>query len=67
MNMWRYRIRIAGGIFAAGVVVFAVVRVVVQEVVGDKARLANGDFGVLALIWRQARHTAPSYSVDAQP
>jgi hypothetical protein len=70
MNMWRlrcYRIRIAGGIFAAGVVVFVVARVVVQEVVGDKARLANGDFGVLALTWKRmlARHTAPSYSVDA--
>jgi len=71
MNMWRlrcYRIRIAGGIFAAGVVVFAVVRVVVvQEVGGDKARLANGDLGVLALTWRRmlARHRAPSYSVDA--
>jgi hypothetical protein len=71
MNMWRlcyYRIRTAGGIFAAGVVVFAVVRAVVgQEVVGDKARLANDDFGVLALTWMRvlARHRAPSYSVDA--
>jgi hypothetical protein len=71
MNMWRlrcYRIRIAGGIFAAGVVVFASVRVVVvQEVVGHRARLANGDSEVLALIWIRmlARHRAPSYSVDA--
>jgi len=59
-----------GGIFAAGVAVFAVVRfVVVQEVAGDKARLANGDFGVLALTWMRvlARHRAPSYSVEAQP
>jgi hypothetical protein len=69
MYMWRlrcYRIQIAGGIFAARVVVFAVVRVAVaQEVVGDKARLANGDFGVLALTWMRmlARHRAPSYSV----
>ena len=71
MNMWRlrcYRIRIEGGIFAAGVVVFAVVRVVVvQEVVGDRARLANDDSGVLALTWMRmlARHRAPSYSVEA--
>ena len=71
MNRWRlrcYRIRIVGGIFAAEVVVFAVVRaVVVQEVVGDKARLANGDFEVLALTWMRmlARHRAPSYSVAA--
>ena len=71
MNIWRlrcYRIRIAGGIFAAGVVVFVVARVVVvQEVVGDKARLVNGDFGVLALTWMRvlARHRVPSYSVGA--
>ena len=41
--------------------------VVVQEVVGDRARLANGDFGVLALTWMRmlARHRAPSYSVEA--
>lgn len=71
MNMWRlrcYRIRIAGGIFAAGVVVFAVVRVVmVQGVVGDKARLWNGDFEVLALTWMRmlVRHRVPSYSVEA--
>jgi hypothetical protein len=71
MNMWRlrcYRIRIAGGIFAAGVVVFVVARVaVVQEVVRDKARLANGDFGVLASTWTRmlARHRVPSYSVGA--
>jgi hypothetical protein len=70
MNMWRlrcYRIRIAGGIFAAGVVVFVVARVVVVQEVVDKARLANGDFGVLALTWMRmlARHRAPSYSVDA--
>lgn len=68
MNMWRlrcYRIRIAGEIFAAEVVAFVVVRVVVQEVAGDKARLANADFGALALTWMLARHRAPSYSVDA--
>ncbi len=71
MHMWRlhcYRIRIAGGVFAAGVVVSAVVKVVVvQEVVGDKARFANGDFEVLALTWTRmlARHRAPSYSVEA--
>jgi hypothetical protein len=50
------------------VVVFAVVRVVVvQEAVGDKARLPNGDFGVLALTSMRmlARHRAPSYSVEA--
>ena len=40
---------------------------VVQEVVGHKARLANGDFEVLALIWMRmlALRRAPSYSVEA--
>ncbi len=71
MYMWRlhcYWIRIAGGIFVEGKVVFAVVRVVsVRVVVGKKARSANDDFGVLALTWMRvlARRRAPSYSVDA--
>lgn len=68
MYMWRlrcYRIRTADGIFAAVVVVFAVVRaVVVEAAVGDKARSSNGDFGVLALTWMRprilARRRAPS-------
>ena len=68
MYMWRlrcYRIRTADGKFAATVVVFAVVRVVVVEaVVGDKARSVNGGFGGLALTWMRlrilARRRAPS-------
>jgi hypothetical protein len=48
------RIRIAGVIFAAGVVVFEVVRVaMMQEVV---VNMANGNL---------ARHRAHPYSVDA--
>ena len=51
-------------------VVFAVVRVVVVEaVVGDKARSPNGGSGVLVLTWMQlrilARRKVPSLSVAA--